>query len=240
MENYYEVLGVPEDAGQEHIKKAYRALAKKHHPDAPGGDDATFRALNAAYRILSDPDARNDYDKTLKYHRSGAGSIDGYLADTYEVSGERLEQILRELFRQGRLTRVRIKQDGRTLLDMPFSTAAGLTLLGFAFAPIATLLLNVGINRYLEMEVTNVVMDTFEKAMNAHNSGDVAGAESLYKQVIEKSEFFVPAHLNLGMLYRQRGETQLAIQSFRKVLEMVPFGPLGDAARENLEALRGF
>ena len=240
MENFYQVLGVPEDAAPDDIKKAYRSLAKKHHPDISNGDDADFRRVNSAYKILSDPEARNDYDKTLRHQRAGTSNFDSYMADYYDLRGNQVEKVLKELLRQGRLTRVKIKSDDKVLLNMSFSTATALTLLGFTFAPILMLLVNMGINRFFKMEVTNSVMEAYEKAYQAHNRGAVAEAENLYKEVVEASEFFVPAHLNLGMLYRQRGENQKAIQCFKKVLELTPFGQLADIARENLESLRGF
>ena len=240
MDNFYEILGIPENADQDHIRKSFRALAKQHHPDMPAGDERRFRKIHRAYEVLSNPDARHDYDKTLRFHREGAGSFDAYTADVYELQGRQIENVLKELFRQGTLTRVKIKQKGRVLIDLPFSTAAAITALGFLFAPLATLLINVGIDRFFELEVSNKVMDLYEKAGAAHQGGNLAAAEKLYKDVIAMSEFFVPAHLNLGMLYRQRGENQQAIECFKHVLELTPFGQLGDMARANLESLRGF
>lgn len=58
----YEVLGVSKDADEKEIKKAYRKLAVKHHPDK-GGDEHLFKEINAAYEILSDSKKREIYDK---------------------------------------------------------------------------------------------------------------------------------------------------------------------------------
>ena len=57
----YTILGVPQNAGPEDIKKAYRKLALQHHPDK-GGDTAKFQQVEEAYRILSDPQKRAEYD----------------------------------------------------------------------------------------------------------------------------------------------------------------------------------
>src|ERR1700710_1297947 len=65
-ENPYDVLGVPRDADQAAIRRAYRALAKKHHPDLNTGDkvaEATFKAVSAANDLLSDPDKRAAFDR---------------------------------------------------------------------------------------------------------------------------------------------------------------------------------
>lgn len=59
--NYYAILNVSRDATDNEIKKAYRTLAKQHHPDA-GGDEAKFKEITEAYNILSDPDKRKIVD----------------------------------------------------------------------------------------------------------------------------------------------------------------------------------
>ena len=64
--DYYEVLGVDKSADEATIKKAYRALAKKYHPDMNPGDkeaEAKFKEVNEAYDVLSDPDKKAKYDQ---------------------------------------------------------------------------------------------------------------------------------------------------------------------------------
>jgi curved DNA-binding protein len=61
MTDFYSKLGVSKDASQDDIKKTYRSLANKHHPDK-GGDQATFKDISVAYDTLSDPQKRQEYD----------------------------------------------------------------------------------------------------------------------------------------------------------------------------------
>jgi DnaJ-class molecular chaperone len=62
MTDFYSKLGVSNDASQDDIKKAYRSLANKHHPDKAEGDQATFKDISVAYDTLSDPQKRAEYD----------------------------------------------------------------------------------------------------------------------------------------------------------------------------------
>src|SRR6056297_3754688 len=74
--DYYELLGVDRDADQKDIKKAYRKLAKKYHPDMnQDGKDTSekFKEISEAYEILSDPDKRARYDQ---YGHSGINEDD--------------------------------------------------------------------------------------------------------------------------------------------------------------------
>lgn len=77
--DYYKVLGVSKDASADEIKKAFRKLARTHHPDA-GGDEARFKEINEAYEVLSDPEKRKVYDQygssNGQIPRGGAGGFD--------------------------------------------------------------------------------------------------------------------------------------------------------------------
>ncbi|MES2467836.1 MAG: J domain-containing protein [Verrucomicrobiota bacterium] len=66
FKDYYATLGVPRDAGQDDIKKAFRKLARKHHPDVAKdrpGSEAKFKEINEANEVLSDPEKRKKYDR---------------------------------------------------------------------------------------------------------------------------------------------------------------------------------
>lgn len=81
--DYYEVLGVDRNADEETIKRAYRKLAKKYHPDMnPGDKDAAekFAEASEAYSVLSDPDKRRQYDQFghAAFENGGAGGAGGF------------------------------------------------------------------------------------------------------------------------------------------------------------------
>jgi|WetSurMetagenome_2_1015567.scaffolds.fasta_scaffold16707_5 molecular chaperone DnaJ len=61
--DYYSLLGVSKGASDDEIKKAYRKLAHKHHPDKSGGDEKKFKEINEAYQVLSDKTKRQQYDQ---------------------------------------------------------------------------------------------------------------------------------------------------------------------------------
>ncbi len=72
MKNYYNILGLPEDASNEQIKKAFKEIAKKEHPDR-GGNEAKFKEANEAYDTLKDSKKRHEYDTIRKYGQPGQG-----------------------------------------------------------------------------------------------------------------------------------------------------------------------
>lgn len=74
--NYYDVLGVDKKATKEDIKKAFRKLAQKHHPDK-GGDEAKFKEITEAYATLADDKRRREYDSYgQSFGQGGAGGFD--------------------------------------------------------------------------------------------------------------------------------------------------------------------
>ena len=80
--DYYEVLGVSKDADDAAIKKAYRALAKKYHPDMNPGDaeaEKKFKEASEAYAVLSDAEKRRQYDQFgHAAFEGGAGGAGGF------------------------------------------------------------------------------------------------------------------------------------------------------------------
>lgn len=60
--DYYKLLGIEKSASQDEIKKAFRKMAQKLHPDKPGGDEKKFKEINEAYTVLGNPEKRKQYD----------------------------------------------------------------------------------------------------------------------------------------------------------------------------------
>lgn len=86
--NYYETLGVSKDATDDEIKKAYRKLAHKHHPDKQGGDEKKFKEINEAYQILSDKAKRQQYDQFGRtFDQGGFQGGQGQGFDGFDFSG---------------------------------------------------------------------------------------------------------------------------------------------------------
>ncbi len=81
--DYYKILGINKTASAEEIKKAFRELAHKYHPDKAGGDEGKFKEINEAYQVLSNPQKRQQYDQygqTFEQARSQGGfsGFDGF------------------------------------------------------------------------------------------------------------------------------------------------------------------
>lgn len=93
MKDYYKVLGVDKNASQDEIKKAYRKLAHKHHPDR-GGEEDEFKKINEAYQVLSDPKKRQKYDRFGSsfeggrqggFNPNGFGGAEGFNVDFDDI-----------------------------------------------------------------------------------------------------------------------------------------------------------
>ena len=94
--NFYDVLGVQKNASEDEIKKAFRKLAVKYHPDN-GGDENKFKEISEAYETLSNPDKRREYDQLLMYGGiPGRGAAGGAYAGG--AAGVNIGDILNSMF----------------------------------------------------------------------------------------------------------------------------------------------
>lgn len=86
-QDYYDTLGVGKGASDDEIKKAYRKLAHKYHPDKAGGDEKKFKEINEAYQVLSDKAKRSQYDQFGRTFGQGGFSGGGGPASGWDFSG---------------------------------------------------------------------------------------------------------------------------------------------------------
>ncbi len=87
--DYYDILGVGRNADQEEIKRAYRRLARKYHPDVnkEQGADERFKEINRAYEVLSEPETRARYDRFGEAGVSGGAAAGGGFQDFGDMGG---------------------------------------------------------------------------------------------------------------------------------------------------------
>ena len=137
MTDYYEVLGVTKDASKDDIKKAYKKLAQKYHPDRYEGDDAKtkFQEINSAYQILGDDQKRAAYDNPqpegFQFRSSnmgGGGNMDDMIRSMMEEMMGRRTYGGRQQYQMANVS-ISLEEaytgTTRTLNGKPFNIPAG-------------------------------------------------------------------------------------------------------------------
>ncbi|RJQ30595.1 molecular chaperone DnaJ [Candidatus Parcubacteria bacterium] len=133
MKDYYDILGVPRNATKDDIKKAYRKLAHKYHPDKNSGDDKRFKEISEAYEILYDDKKRVEYDTYGRNFNGSAGGpgFDGFGGFDFggfgaRQNGQGFEFDFGDIFENffggqaGRKTKTKRGADIAVDLDIPF------------------------------------------------------------------------------------------------------------------------
>ncbi|HWP66914.1 MAG TPA: molecular chaperone DnaJ [Candidatus Limnocylindria bacterium] len=126
--DYYEVLGVSRDAGPEDLKRAYRRLAVKYHPDKNPDDrkaaEDRFKELNEAYQVLSDPERRAQYDRFghAAFEQEGVGF--GFPSGFEDIIGDLFGDFFGTGRSRGSRSRARRGEDLQYRLELSFEEAA--------------------------------------------------------------------------------------------------------------------
>ncbi|PIR73338.1 MAG: molecular chaperone DnaJ [Candidatus Moranbacteria bacterium CG10_big_fil_rev_8_21_14_0_10_35_21] len=135
--DYYNLLGVSKGASDDEIKKAYRKLAHKHHPDKSGGDEKKFKEINEAYQVLSDKSKRSQYDQfgqgsegfSAKGGPTGGWDFSGFEGFSskggptggWDFGGSGFEDIFSDIFGGGRRSRAKAGRDIQVDAEIDFS-----------------------------------------------------------------------------------------------------------------------
>jgi DnaJ-class molecular chaperone len=151
-DNYYDVLGVNKDATEDEIKRAYRKLALKTHPDKNGGDDTMFKKINIAYETLSDSDKRHVYDNPNQMPDFGSGGFPG--GDIFE-----------QLFRGMGGMNINVNINGQNHRG-PTKRGNHLHRIGISLKDVHT-----GIIKTLKLKLNKVCFDCKTNCNNCNGSG---------------------------------------------------------------------
>jgi len=122
--DYYNILGVDKKASSGDIKKAFRKLAQKYHPDKTSGDESRFKEVNEAYQVLSNDKARAEYDAYGQTF-GGAGGAGGFGFSGFQkgAAGMDFGDIFSEFFGGGRRGGARTKRGSDISIDVQLTFA---------------------------------------------------------------------------------------------------------------------
>jgi len=117
--DYYNILGIERGASKEEIKKAFRRLAHKYHPDKAGGNEQKFKEINEAYYVLSDEKRRSEYDRYGRVF-NGAGNRGSAGFENFDFSNfasdfPDLSEIFGDFFGFGSSAKGPFKKRGRDI-----------------------------------------------------------------------------------------------------------------------------
>jgi DnaJ-class molecular chaperone len=152
-DNYYDILGVSKDASEDEIKRAYKKLALKTHPDKNGGDDTMFKQINVAYETLSDPDKRREYDNPHQMPDFGGGFPGG--------------DIFEQLFRGMGGMNINVNINGQRH-NGPIKRGNHLHRIGISLNDVHT-----GLVKTLKLKINKVCFDCKTKCGNCNGSGTI-------------------------------------------------------------------
>ncbi len=248
--NYYDVLEVKRTASQQAIKKSYRIMAKKYHPDVYKGDKGErFRLISEAYETLSNQMKRAHYDTYLL-------QVDGLRLPEIDLQAmfeefrkssfisqirvDKAKDFVENIFIKGENRKIRFYWGENLILEINQNQAMGLGLAGLLVSPLWAFFAVIGTGSILNVEVIDEVIEFYNDAVRYQKLEQLDKALEIYKKVIKMDRFFAPAYLNVGAIYQAKGDLYKAINYYEKVLELDEKGETTQIAKENLQHIRGY
>ena len=165
-----------------------------------------------------------------------------------EVGARPLEETLRRVREQlvhwakkGRYTKVRFKFRGKPLLpDLPVGALLAAEAMTFWWAGLLrVLLMNLGAKALLDVELVHDAEEELARGKEALLSGELDAAAQAFSRAVQMDRSCAPAHLNLGVVAKLRGDWEAAKAAWRKAEELDPAGACGEEARQLLASARG-
>ncbi len=189
--NYYEILGINQNANDAEIKAAYKELAKKYHPDKHGNNksyEEHFKKINAAYQTLSNKQKRNNYDYKLRY-RSTSVHTSSPSNQATSAQNARARRPQPRYYQKGNSYSAPNKDSDKKLLRKVYAT----TFISLIILVIAGIYFYNYMNHYSAQKEYNegLQMEKENKYFRALES---------YSAAIAYDDRFGPAHIKRGML----------------------------------------
>jgi len=195
---HYETLGVSKTATPDEIKKAYRKLASKHHPDKEGGNTEKFKEIQVAYDILSNVQKRQEYDNPPSFGPRGFGGFEFHGADGVDIN-----DFLRQVYSGQRGTSRQMHQMYRTAISITLYEAF------------------TGSNRTLTLRT-----QTGEKLLNIDiPKGILHGHHTKYTDVIDDGILVVEFRIEPHLKFERRGNDLYSVQPI-SVLDLIVGGTI--------------
>jgi len=201
--SYYETLGVSKSATPDEIKKAYRKLASRHHPDK-GGDTAKFQEIQTAYDTLSDPNKRAEYDNPqpqgFRFNTNDFGGMPPEFADIFRNFG---------FGGQSPFGQRHPRKNKDLKVDLPIRLDETLN----------------SVNKTISVQTTNGMRETIEVTVPRGTSNNTtikySGLGDNFFETLPRGDLYVHIHILPHENFKVDGldiVTQIEIDSFRAML----------------------
>jgi len=245
MLNYYKILEVSPQASQQEIKSAFRKKARELHPDLqPQSDRLAFQQVVEAYRILSEPYSRKQYDlySSLFASFSSPESFD------FSAPFEWFSNVLRDIsplhylenFKKRIMSKItgsmRIQLLGNVRCEVPLFLDFPLPQLDVLSHLPDPVWYSLG-NGYFKFSIINKTILYYQQALDAFHHNYMEKAEKLLMQAIKLHPQFVLPYIALGNIYRQSGNFEKAIYYYEHVRTLDSTGIPGIIAAKYIQTL---